>query len=283
MRRLQTSLLPALSLALALGISAGPLGPPDPSAQVKPACPPAEPPPAALPAKAADRLQQALDDAGEHAPHVWRDTPALHGDGTVSVFVEIAPGSSEKHEFDMKRNRLELNRRIPESLGGYPTGYGFIPQTIGVDGDPFDGLVLGDAPHGVLVRGHIVGIMHMTDEKGHDAKIVVSAEPDAAKRRALLNDAERARIADFFNRYKAEDDDDESWACVSGWGDVEEARGYLDRAHRLFVQGGNGGNGENRTEETKSRRTNEEDSAWVRGLDAGRARAVGAGRRAGAG
>jgi inorganic pyrophosphatase len=149
----------------------------------------------------------------------------------------IAPGSSEKHEFDMKRNRLELDRRIPESVGGYPTGYGFIPQTIGVDGDPFDGLVLGDAAQGTLVRGHIVGIMHMTDEKGHDAKIVVSAEPDAVKRRALLNDAERARIAEFFNRYKAEDDDDETWACVSGWGDVEEARRYVERAHRLFMEG----------------------------------------------
>jgi inorganic pyrophosphatase len=206
-------------------------------AQVTQACPPAEPPPTALPAKAAESLRRALNDAADHAEHTWRDTPALHADGTVTVFIEIAPGSSEKHEFDMKRNRVELNRTVPESLGGYPVGYGFIPQTIGVDGDPFDGLVLGDAPHATLVRGHIVGIMHMTDEKGHDAKIVISAEPNAAKRRALLNGAERSRIAEFFNRYKAEDDDEESWACVPGWGDEAEARTYLDAAHRLFVQG----------------------------------------------
>lgn len=209
---------------------------PSESAQVKQACPAAEPPPTTLPVRASDGLRQALDDAREHATHVWRDTPALHADGTVSVFVEIAPGSSEKREFDMKRNRLELNRTVPESLGGYPVGYGFIPQTIGVDGDPFDGLVLGDGPHGTLVRGHIVGIMHMTDEKGHDAKIVISAESDAAKRRAVLNAAERARIAAFFNRYKAEDDDGETWACVSGWGDEREARKYLDAAHRLFTE-----------------------------------------------
>jgi inorganic pyrophosphatase len=226
-------LLPALALA-GIPHTVG-TGPP----QAKLACPAAEPPPVVLPPRAADNLRQALDDAREHAEHVWRDTPALHADDTVSVFVEIAPGSSEKREFDMKRNRLELNRTVPEFLGGYPVGYGFIPQTIGVDGDPFDGLVLGEATHGTLVRGHIVGIMHMTDEKGHDAKIVISAEPDAAKRQALLNDAERARIAAFFNRYKAEDDDDETWACMSSWGDVEEARRYLEAAHRLFVQGGN--------------------------------------------
>jgi inorganic pyrophosphatase len=232
-RLLPTVLIPTLALVCT---SLSPI-PPTASAQVKQACPAAEPPPTALPAKAAESLRDALQAARGHETHAWRDTPALHADGTVSVFVEIAPGSSEKHEFDMKRNRLELDRRIPESLGGYPTGYGFIPQTIGVDGDPFDGLVLGNAAQGTLVRGHIVAIMHMTDEKGHDAKIVVSTEPDAAKRRALLNGSERARIAEFFNRYKAEDDDDETWACVSGWGDEAEARKYLDAAHRLFVQG----------------------------------------------
>jgi inorganic pyrophosphatase len=201
-RLLPTVLIPALAFAF----TPLRLVPPTASVQVKQACPAAEPPPTALPAKAAASLRRALDDAARHAEHTWRDMAALHADGKVTVFVEIAPGSTEKHEFDIKTNRLELDRRVPESLGGYPTGYGFIPQTIGVDGDPFDGLVLGDASQGALIRGHIVGIMHMTDEKGHDAKIVISAEPDAAKRRALLNDAERARIAEFINRYKAEDD-----------------------------------------------------------------------------
>lgn len=199
------------------------------------ACPAAEPPLASLSTRAADRLRESLEDAREHAQHVWRDTPAVHPDGTVSVFVEISPGSHEKREFDMKANRLALKRRIPESLGGYPTGYGFIPQTIGLDGDPFDGLVLSDSQSGQLVRGRIVGIMHMTDEKGHDAKIVVVPASDTNGRR--LDAAERDRIASFFNRYKAEDDDEESWACVSGWGDEAEARRYLEAARRLFERG----------------------------------------------
>jgi inorganic pyrophosphatase len=203
-------------------------------AQPPKACPAAEPPLSELPPSAAGRLRESLDEARGHARHVWRDTPAVHPDGTVTVFVEISAGSREKHEFDMRANRLALDRRIPESLGGYPTGYGFLPQTIGLDGDPFDGLVLGDAPSGQLVRGRIAGIMHMTDEKGHDAKIVVVPEPGLKSRG--LDAAERARIAAFFNRYKAEDDDEESWACVAGWGDASEARRYLDAARRLFAR-----------------------------------------------
>jgi inorganic pyrophosphatase len=82
----------------------------------------------------------------------------------------------------------------------------------------------------------VLGIMHMTDEKGSDSKIVVTAEADPAKRRGLLA-REQARVTAFFNRYKADDDDPESFACVSGWGEEAEARRYVDGAARLFQEG----------------------------------------------
>ena len=58
--------------------------------------------------------------------------------------------------------------------------YGFVPQTVSYDGDPFDILVLGPPlAGGSLVRGIIVGLMQMEDEKGLDSKVVVSvAGPD---------------------------------------------------------------------------------------------------------
>jgi inorganic pyrophosphatase len=187
--------------------------------------------------QAREKLARSLAAARAHGQHLWRDTKPVNQDRTVNVFVEIAPGSREKYEFDMGANRRELNRVVPEKIGGYPIAYGFVPGTVGLDGDPFDGLVLGDdVPAGALVRGHVVGIMHMTDEKGSDSKVVVSAESDAATRRALF---ERAKpgVAAFFNRYKADDDDAESHACVSGWGGVEEARRYVDAAVRAFQEG----------------------------------------------
>ena len=49
---------------------------------------------------------------------------------------------------------------ISERIGGYPVNYGFVPQTISHDGDPFDVLVLGPSlTGGELVRGVIVGLM----------------------------------------------------------------------------------------------------------------------------
>lgn len=200
-------------------------------------CPWPTPPPDRLPDSAREKLDKAFGDAAANPRHVWRDGPPVNADGTVNVYVEIPRGSSEKWEFDMARNRRELDRMVPAELGGYPTGYGFVPGTIGVDGDPFDGLVVGPpVAAGTVVRGHVLGFMHMTDEKGTDGKVVVTTEPSAEARRRMLDDSERARIASFFNRYKAVDDDKESFACVSGWGDAEEARSHVAAARRLFEE-----------------------------------------------
>lgn len=220
-------------------------GPPNPSitarAQTRQRtldCPAPGPPPARLPAPAQEKLARSFQAARRHARHVWRDTPPVNADGTVNVFVEIAPGTDEKWEFDMAANRRELDRRIPATLDGYPVGYGFVPRTVNVDGDPFDGLVLGeDVEAGAIVRGHVLGLMHMTDEKGSDEKVIVTAEPREDVRRTLLDDRMRERIATFFNRYKAEDEDAETFACVSGWSDADAGRRFVEAASRLFVKG----------------------------------------------
>ena len=75
----------------------------------------------------------------------------------------------------MRANARAIDRVIPESVGGYPVNYGFVPQTVSYDGDPFDVLVLGPPiAGGESVRGVVVGLMYMEDEKGLDSKVVLS-------------------------------------------------------------------------------------------------------------
>jgi inorganic pyrophosphatase len=202
-----------------------------------PRCPAPASPAERLPEAARGKLAASIKAASAHASHVWRDVPAVNADGTVNVYVEIPRGSSEKWEFDMGQNRRVLDRIVPGALGGYPTGYGFVPGTIGVDGDPFDGLVIGPAPGGEVVRGHVLGFMHMTDEKGSDGKVVITTEPDPNVRRTLFTEGEKVRIATFFNRYKAEDADADTFACVPGWGDEAEALQHVRAAARLYENG----------------------------------------------
>ena len=204
-------------------------------------------PPDTLPAAAATKLRASLKAAAAHQHHVWRDTPPLdlsrrssqaEADGELlNGYIKIPLGSRQKFELDMAKNAPALDRDIPEKIGGYPVNYGIVPQTVSYDGDPFDVLVLGPAiPTGQQVKGVIVGLMHMEDESGLDSKVVMSRVGADGKPTHQLTDADRRRMADYFNRYKRDDDDPKTFATVPGWGTAAEGLELVRRTHGFFLQ-----------------------------------------------
>jgi len=188
-----------------------------------------------LPAEAASALAASLDAAKRHPRHVWRDTPPLTGEGAVNAYVEIPRGERRKWEFEMRANARTVDRVMPAELGGYPVNYGFVPQTVFYDGDPFDVLVLGPPlPGGRLVRGVIVGVLLMEDENGTDSKVVVSPADAEGNPSHVLDAAERERIARFFRRYKRHEPD--GFSKVSGWGSPDDGRAHVHTAHAFFLR-----------------------------------------------
>src|SRR5262245_39927228 len=77
----------------------------------------------------------------------------------IDVVVEIPKGSRNKYEYDHEQGIMRLDRRL-FSATVYPADYGFIPNTLGEDGDPLDALVLVEDPTypGIWVRGRPVGV-----------------------------------------------------------------------------------------------------------------------------
>jgi inorganic pyrophosphatase len=192
-------------------------------------------PPDVLPSSASTQLAQSLEASRAHASHVWRDTPPLNADGTVTGYVEIARGDRRKWELDMRQNRRAVDRVIPESVGGYPVNYGFVPQTVSYDGDPFDILVLGPSIEGgSLIRGAIVGLMHMVDEKGLDSKVVLSPIRRDGRPAVALTSSEQFRIGDFFKRYKLHEPG--KFSKVPGWDTPEQGLAYVRMTHAFFLE-----------------------------------------------
>ena len=74
----------------------------------------------------------------------------------------------------MRANARAIDRMIPEDIGGYPVGYGFVPRRVLRRGPVRRVGAWAPLPGGTLVRGAIVGLMHMEDEKGIDSKVVLS-------------------------------------------------------------------------------------------------------------
>ena len=174
-----------------------------------------------LSATATKSLSDSLKSALPHARHIWRDTPAVNGDGTINAYIEISRGDRRKWEFDMAARARRIDRMMPPEVGGYPINYGFVPQTISYDGDPFDVLVLGPPLEGGrIVRGIAVGLMLMEDEKGPDSKVVVSmVDTNGTPVHQLTNQVQRD-LADYFGRQLM----DEVYAC--------SRRGRLSSVHQ---------------------------------------------------
>ncbi len=97
----------------------------------------------------------------------------------VYAVIEIPRGGRAKYEYDPKLEAFRLDRILYSSVH-YPTAYGFIPGTLGADGDPEDILVCVSEPAftGAVLEARPVGALLMTDEKGEDGKIVAVSAHD---------------------------------------------------------------------------------------------------------
>lgn len=111
-----------------------------------------------------------------HGAHYGEKAPK-----TVNGIIEIPQGSKAKYEIDKKTGLLKLDRVIFSSFH-YPVNYGFIPQTLGQDGDPLDILVICSESIQplCLVEATVIGNMQMIDNGEHDDKIIAVASTDPA-------------------------------------------------------------------------------------------------------
>ena len=123
------------------------------------------------------------------------------------VLIEIPRGSRNKYEVDHASGLIRLDRTLFTATQ-YPADYGFVPETLGEDGDPLDALVLVLEPTfpGCLIRSRPIGMFRMTDEKGGDDKVlcVPAGDPRQEHLRDLhhLPEFDRLEIEHFFLIYK---------------------------------------------------------------------------------
>jgi inorganic pyrophosphatase len=62
---------------------------------------------------------------------------------TIEVVIESPMATQAKYKFDPKEKIFKLKRLLPLGMV-FPYDFGFIPDTVGEDGDPLDALVLSE-------------------------------------------------------------------------------------------------------------------------------------------
>ena len=95
---------------------------------------------------------------------------------TVHMIVEIPRNSINKYEYDPELDVFRLDRALYSPVH-YPGDYGFIPGTLGQDGDPLDVLALVEEPGfpGLLLPVRPVGVLEIVDQGEPDEKILAVA------------------------------------------------------------------------------------------------------------
>src|ERR1700731_4352213 len=85
------------------------------------------------------------------------------------AIIETPKGCRNKFDYDPDTGLFMLGGLLPEGMM-FPFDFGFLPSTLGEDGDPLDIMVLMDAPAhvGCLIEVRIVGII--TAEQTEDTK-----------------------------------------------------------------------------------------------------------------
>src|SRR5205085_2517058 len=128
----------------------------------------------------------------------------------VHVIIDTPKGSRNKFKYDAALGLFKLSGVLPAGAV-FPFDFGFVPSTVGGDGDALDVLVLMDEPAfvGCLVEVRLVGVIEaeQTEDKERTRNDRLIGVADQAKdhkgirRLSQLNDHLVAEIEHFFVSY----------------------------------------------------------------------------------
>jgi inorganic pyrophosphatase len=126
------------------------------------------------------------------------------------VIVDTPKGSRNKYEYDEDQKAFKLSSVLTTGAV-FPFDFGFLPQTLGEDGDPLDALILMDEPAfvGCLVEIRIIGVIEAEQtEKGetfrNDRLLGVAIESHRFAAVSELSDLDKTlvkQIEHFFISY----------------------------------------------------------------------------------
>jgi inorganic pyrophosphatase len=164
-------------------------------------------------------------------PHDRDQTPLV-------AVVEIPKGGRNKYEYDPELGGIAFDRLLM-SAAAYPADYGYIPDTLGCDGDVLDALVCLTEPTfpGCLIAVKPVAMFKMRDEAGVDDKIICVPlrDPNWNVHDSLedLPELLRAEIEQFFSIYK---DLENKQVVVDGWRSRDDATAEIKAARERFAE-----------------------------------------------
>ena len=128
----------------------------------------------------------------------------------VNIVIETSKGQRAKFKYESAHHAFRFEKLLPLGLT-FPFDFGFLPSTVGGDGDPIDVLLLSNepVPTGSLVLGKILAVLESEQTEKGDTKHndrIIAIPLDAKSRQPMLpavpfDEALGKSLAEFFVAY----------------------------------------------------------------------------------
>jgi inorganic pyrophosphatase len=180
-------------------------------------------------------------------------SPYATDEKELHVIIETPKGSRNKFNYDEEHQLFKLGGVLP-SGAVFPFDFGFIPSTLGGDGDPLDVLLLMDEPAfpGCLVPSRLVAVIEadQTERDGettrNDRLIAVAADSHTHQHVRTLADINSAlldEIEHFFISYN--EIKGKTFKPLGRFGPIKAAR-LIEEGTRRFRRKESGAKGSGR-------------------------------------
>ena len=170
-----------------------------------------------------------------------RINPFEEETGDVNAVIETPKGSRNKYNYDEQIGVFKLGGVLP--VGAYfPFDFGFIPNTLGGDGDPLDVLLLMDEPAftGCLIQARLIGVIEaeQTERDGkierNDRLIAVAANSYLHSHVKSINDLSEKLIDEIEHFFKSYNEAKGKKFKAKGRFAAQKAKTLVEKGIKLY-------------------------------------------------
>ena len=156
-----------------------------------------------------------------------------HVPGVINMVIEIPRGSRKRYQYNPRSKRFDVEYRFSMPV---PTEYGWIPETIGLDGEHLDAMVVSKllTRPGYVCEVRPIGTMKRKD---NDHKIIcVTLNEDKYRHVQNISDLDARiikRMVNFFEPYFE----------LDGWLETDETLELIKESHAKYLMSKRGRTG----------------------------------------
>jgi inorganic pyrophosphatase len=168
--------------------------------------------------------------------------PTLTEEKLIRLVIETPRGSAAKFSYDPELHVFEYSHPLPAGIT-YPYDWGFIPSTLGEDGDPLDGLVIHQAATapGMVIQCQLMGALRVEQsEKGesfrNDRFFFCPVKMDGEDQQVTAEGLTRTLKDEIEQFFKASVLNSDKLIKFEGWQSPDDALKAIKKGRKAYLR-----------------------------------------------